>query len=171
MVLDEPTNDLDAETLELLEELVSDYDGTMLLVTHDRAFLNNVVTSTLALQGDGHVHEYAGGYDDYVRQKAEEQSAADSDAKVETKAKPEPPRKAAKSANKLTFKERQELQRLPGRIHELEEQQAELHAAMADPAFFKQDGAQIAETTNRVKQLEAELSDAYARWEELEERE
>ena len=111
MVLDEPTNDLDAETLELLEELVVNYAGTVLVVSHDREFLNNVVTSTLVLEGDGDVREYDGGYDDYVRQKlASEEQAADASPPPE---KPEPRDKVAAKAAKLNYREQQELESLP----------------------------------------------------------
>ncbi|MFQ5734122.1 MAG: ATP-binding cassette domain-containing protein [Planctomycetaceae bacterium] len=171
MVLDEPTNDLDAETLELLEELVALYQGTVLLVTHDRMFLNNVVTSTLAFEGNGTVHEYAGGYDDYVRQTtATDVPHADKSTKTDSKPDPQPPRATAKTSNGLSYKERQELQQLPARIHELEQTQVELHAAMADPAFFKRDGTEIAEASRRLQDLEAVLGTLYARWEELESR-
>jgi ATP-binding cassette subfamily F protein uup len=174
MVLDEPTNDLDAETLELLEELVSGYSGTLLLVSHDRSFLNNVVTSTLAVEGDGSVKEYDGGYDDYVRQKlqaeAAEQQAADQKAPPTPSTKQSAAAPAKPATKKLTWKEERELEALPEKIEQLEADQSELHAAMADPVFFKQDGAAIAETTARLEALATELESALARWEELESR-
>ncbi|MCA9111598.1 MAG: ATP-binding cassette domain-containing protein, partial [Planctomycetaceae bacterium] len=169
MVLDEPTNDLDTETLELLEELVADYSGTLLLVSHDRAFLNNVVTSTLAFEGDGVVKEYDGGYDDYVRQRGE-QTAVRSEpdpptAKVErTTASPD--RKPAK----LSFKEQKELEALPEQIHELEQEVAELHEQMASPTFFKQEGSVIADVNARLQELSSQLETLFARWEALEAR-
>ncbi|MEZ6146980.1 MAG: ATP-binding cassette domain-containing protein [Planctomycetaceae bacterium] len=169
MVLDEPTNDLDTETLELLEELVADYSGTLLLVSHDRAFLNNVVTSTLAFEGDGVVKEYDGGYDDYVRQRGE-QSAVHSEpdpptTKVErTTASPD--RKPAK----LSFKEQKELEALPEQIHELEQEVAELHEQMASPTFFKQEGSVIADVNARLQELNSQLETLFARWETLETR-
>ena len=174
MVLDEPTNDLDAETLELLEELVSGYSGTLLLVSHDRSFLNNVVTSTLAVEGDGSVKEYDGGYDDYVRQKSQaeaaEHQAAALNAPKTSSTKPAASAPAKPAANKLTWKEERELEALPEKIEQLETEQSELHTTMADPAFFKQDGAAIAETTARLEALATELETALARWEELESR-
>jgi len=169
LVLDEPTNDLDAETLELLEDLVVNYSGTVLLVSHDRAFLNNVVTSTLAFEGEGVVREYDGGYDDYVRQRPKPSSPA-----AEAKREPSPPPKATSSQStapkKLSFKEQRELEGLPEQIAMLEAEQAELHASMADPSFFKQDGAAIAAATANLQALEARLAELYARWESLESR-
>ncbi len=138
LVLDEPTNDLDVETLELLESLLVEYPGTVLLVSHDRAFLNGVVTSTLAIEPDGRVTEYDGGYDDYVRQRSAQVSV---ESKTSIVASREPPAAARVKAKKLSFKERRELESLPGRIEPLEAEIKELHEAMADPAFYKRDGA------------------------------
>ncbi|MEX0716412.1 MAG: ATP-binding cassette domain-containing protein [Planctomycetaceae bacterium] len=166
LVLDEPTNDLDAETLELLEELVAEYPGTLLLVSHDRAFLNNVVTSTLVLEGDGSVKEYAGGYDDYLRQRGGAEPGEKDSPPQKTVAKPQ----ASAKPVKLTFKERRELDALPERIAELEKRQTESHATMSAPSFYKQDGAKIAEETSRLQKIERDLAAAYARWEELEAR-
>ncbi|MBC8289109.1 MAG: ATP-binding cassette domain-containing protein [Planctomycetes bacterium] len=163
MVLDEPTNDLDQETLELLEELVSNYQGTLLLVSHDRAFLNNVVTSTLVLEGEGRVHEYDGGYDDYLRQKGEAEAAAAPPVEKAPKKRPFPP-----AVRKLTWKEERELEALPQKIEQLETEQSELHAAMAAPEFYKQDQAEIAKTASRVEEIAAELETLMERWEELE---
>ena len=174
MVLDEPTNDLDAETLELLEDLVSGYSGTLLLVSHDRSFLNNVVTSTLAVEGDGSVKEYDGGYDDYARQKAQAEAAEQQVAAQKTQqtssTKPAVSASAKPALQKLTWKEERELEALPEKIEQLELEQSELHAAMADPSFFKQDGGSIAETTVRLEAIATELETALARWEELESR-
>jgi ABC transport system ATP-binding/permease protein len=165
LVLDEPTNDLDIETLELLESLIVGFQGTVLLVSHDRAFLNDVVTSTLAIEADGRVKEYDGGYDDYLRQRREE-------APAEPKAPPAPapssPRPSADRPRKLSHKERKELEALPGRIEELEASRAELHDAMADPTFYRQDGGAIADARARLEALEQELGAAYERWEALE---
>jgi ATP-binding cassette subfamily F protein uup len=165
LVLDEPTNDLDIETLELLESLLVNYQGTVLLVSHDRAFLNDVVTSTLAIEADGRVKEYDGGYDDYLRQRREE-------APTEPKATPAPapssPKPSADRPRKLNHKERKELEALPGRIEKLEVARAELHDAMADPAFYRQDGGAIADAKARLEGLEKELASAYERWEALE---
>ncbi len=159
LVLDEPTNDLDAETLELLEELLIDYPGTLLLVSHDRTFLDNVVTSTLVLEGDGRVGEYIGGYADWVRQRAPESATPVRSRKVA-------PRMVREK--KLSWKEGQELAALPARIEALENENAEISEGMSAPEFYKQAGEAIAQTMSRVKALEAELKTAYARWEELE---
>jgi ATP-binding cassette subfamily F protein uup len=163
MILDEPTNDLDEETLELLEELVSNYQGTVLLVSHDRAFLNNVVTSTLVLDGHGQVHEYDGGYDDYIRQRGETESAG----AVEATKKPQ--LRAAKTVTrKQTWKEQRELEEIPAKIERLEAEQTKLHATIADPSFYKRDREEIASATTRVAAIEEELASLMDRWEELE---
>ncbi|BDV41947.1 heme ABC transporter ATPase [Geotalea uraniireducens] len=164
LVLDEPTNDLDAETLDLLEELLMDYSGTILLVSHDREFLNNVVTSTLALGGDGRVREYVGGYDDWLRQAAAEAPAPAKPAATTAA----PVRERAERPRKLSFKEERELEALPERIHLLEEEQERLHATLADPEFYKRAGAEVASVKERLEALEAELTAVYDRWEELE---
>jgi len=164
LVLDEPTNDLDMETLELLEELLQDYSGTVLLVSHDRAFLNNVVTSTLVFEGRGRVGEYAGGYDDWLAQRPEEIRP---EAK-EKKPKKSPPAKTP-APRKLTFKEARELEELPDRIEQLEAEQKELVAAMADPLFYQTgEGSKVAITKARLDELENSLQAAFQRWEELE---
>ena len=163
LVLDEPTNDLDVETLELLEGLLVEYTGTVLLVSHDRAFLNNVATSTLAIEPDGTVGEYDGGYDDYLRQRPAESPAAKA-AEIAPKASA-PPKERPR---KLNNKERRELDELPGRIDALEAAIRGLHDAMADPAFYRQDGGAIAETKGTLEAAERELAAALARWEALE---
>ncbi len=166
LVLDEPTNDLDIETLELLESLLVDYQGTVLLVSHDRAFLNDVVTSTLAIEADGEVKEYDGGYDDYLRQRK-----AEAPVEVKSAAAPEAlpsPKPAADRPRKLSNKEQRELQELPARIESLELARAGLHDAMAEPDFYRKDGAAIAEARSRLESLESELAAAYERWEALE---
>jgi ATP-binding cassette subfamily F protein uup len=166
LVLDEPTNDLDAETLELLEELLVDFPGTVLLVSHDRAFLNNVVTSTLVFEGGGQVKEYVGGYDDWVLQKASAAAPAASSASPASKderARPRP-----QQSRKLSYKEQQELDGLPERIEKLEAEQAQLHGELAGPAFFRQGGSEISKVTSRLEELDRELQTAYARWEVLE---
>lgn len=174
LVLDEPTNDLDSETLELLEELVVSYGGTVLLVSHDRTFLNNVATSTLAMLGDGQVGEFAGGYDDFVRQHGELTSSQPS--QDDSAASPAPPAKTEKkkpsdgAAKKLSYKERRELESLPETIESKENEQTQLHEQMADPEFFKSDKEEIAAASGRLKQIEDELEQLYARWEELESR-
>jgi ABC transport system ATP-binding/permease protein len=166
LVLDEPTNDLDIETLELLESLLVDYRGTVLLVSHDRAFLNDVVTSTLAIGPDGRVREYEGGYDDYLRQRPAE--AAPDPKPAGRSAEVAPSATASERPRKLSFKEKRELETLPARIEELEAAVQGLHDAMADPAFYRKDREAIAETNARLETLEAELAVVYRRWEELE---
>ena len=161
LILDEPTNDLDLETLDLLEELLAEFKGTLFLVSHDRAFLNRVVTSTIAFEGDGQVCEYIGGYDDWLHQRPQ--------PKNDLKPKQPPEEKPKKErARKLTFKEKQEVVELPLRIEALETEVAQLHTKMADPDFYRTAGAQVAATTARLEMIEAELVEAYARWEELE---
>ncbi|MGD8999829.1 MAG: ATP-binding cassette domain-containing protein [Granulosicoccaceae bacterium] len=163
LVLDEPTNDLDVETLELLEERLLDYNGTLLLVSHDRAFINNVVTSTLVFEGQGKVNEYVGGYDDWLRQRQP--------AKKPVVSKQDKPVvREQKRPRKLGYKEQRELDGLPAVIEQLESEQEGLHAQMADPAFFKQDGEVIAQSQARLAEVEQALAQAYARWEELEAR-
>ncbi len=168
IVLDEPTNDLDTETLELLEELVTNYAGTLLLVSHDRAFLNKVVTSTLVIESHGQIKEYAGGYNDYLR--SLEKAAAST---AETRKPPknskltQPPTSKPK---KLSFKQRKALESLPKRIDELEQQQTELHTTMADSEFFKRPGPEIADAKSRLEAIETELAELYTQWEELEAR-
>ena len=174
LVLDEPTNDLDVETLELLEELMLDFPGTVLVVSHDRSFLNNVVTSTFAFMGNGLVQEYAGGYDDY-RLQSQGQTAA---SQSKPKAKATPPNRPADTRRdgtakpkKLTWKESKELEALPARLEEMEVELEGLHRQLADPEFYKSNNEQqVANVTQQSKQLEEQLQAAYQRWEELEER-
>ena len=169
LVLDEPTNDLDLETLELLESLLVDFGGTVLVVSHDRAFINNVATSTLFIDSSGEVREYDGGYDDFLRQRPD---PALKESDKEKPARPEPassviapPQPARK---KLTNKEQRELEALPGLIEKLENEIARVEAAMADPAFYKQDKSAIASQSNELDRLRNDLSHAYERWEALE---
>ncbi len=164
LVMDEPTNDLDTETLELLEELLLDYPGTLLLVSHDRAFLNNVVTSTLVLEGDGRVGEFVGGYDDWLRQQSTAAVSKD-DRRVSRPEKQKPQRQARQT---LSYKERRELEALPQQIEDLEAEQASLYHAMANPQFYQQAGHEIAKAKARLESLETELNAAYQRWEALE---
>ncbi len=171
MVLDEPTNDLDVDTLELLEELLSEYDGTLLLVSHDRAFLDNVVTSTLVFEGDGRVGEYVGGYEDWMRQRGNV-SVADAKRPPSSPKTSEPAAaksdRAAGAKRKLSYKEQRELESLPARIQALEAEQAVLSARASDSGFYQQDRAAITDTLNRMQELKSALETAYARWEELE---
>jgi ATP-binding cassette subfamily F protein uup len=165
--MDEPTNDLDLETLELLEDLLLEYEGTLLLVSHDRELLNNVVTSTLVMEGDGRVSEYVGGYDDWVRQRplppAEKAAARPVVPQPAPEARPRSERPRG-----LTFKEQQELEALPGRIESLEAEQGQLYRLMADPVTYQLRGDEVARTTARLEAIERDLVAAYARWTELE---
>jgi len=165
LVMDEPTNDLDVETLELLEELLMDYDGTLLLVSHDRAFLDNVVTSCLVFEGAGRVREYVGGYSDWQRQRPEPAVKP-----AETKSVPAKSAKPRTPTNKLSYKDQRELAQLPERIEALETEQSELQTLAADPAFYQREAAEVAQTMERLKALEQELEAVYLRWEELENR-
>ena len=169
LVLDEPTNDLDIETLELLEELLANYDGTLFLVSHDRSFLDNVVTQVIAFEGDGNLMEYVGGYEDWVRVKKYEasQSAA-------TKAVATPPKGAAKtetpkkSSAKLSFKEQKELEDIPLRIEKLEREQEELTAALGAGNLFRDNPSHAKQLQERAAVIEDELLQLMARWEALE---
>jgi ATP-binding cassette subfamily F protein uup len=167
LVMDEPTNDLDIETLELLESLLVDYQGTVLLVSHDRAFLNDVVTSTLVIGSDGRVKEYEGGYDDYLRQRPAEISI--DAAPVSETPKTKSPDLSSGPVRKLSFKERKELEELPGKIQKMENALRELHEAMADPSFYRRDRDQIARTKSSLEELESDVAAAYERWQKLEE--
>ncbi len=161
LVLDEPTNDLDQETLELLEELIGDFPGTVLVVSHDREFLNNTVTSCLVFEGRGRVVEYAGGYDDWLSQRPQP-----------VEAEPVPPKAQkirARKARKLTYKENLELEGLPGRIEALEADIAALHEQMNDPDFYLGGHTVVAQAAVRLEVLEAELDALLIRWDELEE--
>jgi len=170
MVLDEPTNDLDVDTLELLEDLLADYKGTLLLVSHDRTFLDNVVTSTLVFEGDGKVGEYVGGYEDWARYR-----------RLVAAERTEPPKRATTAPSaaateekgdsrprKLSYKERRELEALPGKIESLETERSELHAAMSDADFYRQPRDKIAAATDRLEAVARELEACYARWQLLE---
>jgi ATP-binding cassette subfamily F protein uup len=164
LVLDEPTNDLDSETLELLEDLLMEYSGTLLLVSHDREFLNNVASSTLAIGSDGSVRETVGGYDDWLREQAAETTAV----AAAQKPSQEKPRPQKERPRKLSFKEERELEALPGRIAELEQEQEQIHATLADPGFYKNAGSEVVNLNARLEELDAELVVTYGRWEELE---
>ncbi len=170
LVLDEPTNDLDAETLDLLEDLLVEFQGTLLLVSHDREFLDEVVTSTLVFEGDGRLGDYVGGYTDWQNEK--KKMAARWNALPPTRS--EAPKRLEgkplhqKPAKKLSGKEQKELETLPARIEALEQEQAELTAKLADPAFYKKEAARFAEVKQRLELVEREHATAFARWEELE---
>jgi len=171
LVLDEPTNDLDIETLDLLEDLLLEYTGTLLLVSHDRAFLNNVVTSTLVIAADGTVAEYIGGYDDGLKQRGKGVPPGT----ATTPPPRETPRTKREGPRKLSFRERRELLELPGRIRDveaeiaaLEAERDELHRSMIDPAFYRQDGARVAQGRARLEAVQTGIEEAYHRWESLE---
>ncbi len=170
LVLDEPTNDLDIETLELLEALLVEWPGTLLLVSHDRAFIDHVVTSTLVFEGLGRVQEYVGGYADWLRQRpaAEPEPEARSGTGLPARSGPVSP--AAAGPRKLSYREQQELQQLPKRIEELEAEQQRLTNAVGSADFYKESGETIRQTLARLDALQGEVLDAYARWNELDSR-
>ena len=161
IVLDEPTNDLDTETLEMLEAKLVEYDGTILLVSHDRALLNNVVTSTIVFEPQG-VREYDGGYDDWLAQRSEPTAAEEPKLEKRPKEMPSP------ATRKLSYKEQRELQALPEIIEKLEAEMAAIHQVMADPGFFQRPGERIAADQEMLKETEVKLAAAYTRWETLE---
>jgi ATP-binding cassette subfamily F protein uup len=168
LVMDEPTNDLDVETLELLEELLSEYTGTLLLVSHDRAFLDNVVTRTLVFEGQGIVNDYVGGYEDWLRQRQSPAASAlakTAKSKVDEKPESQP---ATGKTKKLSYKAQRELDGLPARLESLENEQTTLQAEVSAPEFYQQDKAVIAEKLARLEQVGNELEVCFARWEELE---
>ncbi|MBA2779967.1 ATP-binding cassette domain-containing protein [Billgrantia kenyensis] len=179
LVLDEPTNDLDVETLELLEELLLDFDGTLLLVSHDRTFMDNVVTGVLAFEGDGMVREYVGGYSDWVRQggklpPAPWEGAARQQVEPTAAASEKPsvaapkPTVAAKKPAKLSYKLQRELDALPAEIERLEAEVAEFEARAGDPAFYQQEAGLVSEVLQAMSDKQAELDAAIERWMELE---
>jgi ATP-binding cassette subfamily F protein uup len=166
LVLDEPTNDLDLETLELLESELVAWPGTLLLVSHDRAFLDNVVTSTFVFEGDGRIAEYVGGYQDWLRQRAEvppppaiQADEKPSRAVMSTAGRP--------GTKKLSYKERRELDELPARIETLEKEHRELNEAVADPHFYTQPATTITASLERLSAIDRELLELYARWDGL----
>lgn len=165
LIMDEPTNDLDSETLELLESLLVEYQGTLLLVSHDREFINNVVTSTLSITPTGYVEESAGGYDDWVDQQVRTNQDQGKTAPSSERERPQRQRPV-----KLSYKEQQELLTLPETIHELEMELQVLHNQLADPEFYKEAGSLVTQATGRLSELEQEIAEAFERWEELESR-
>jgi len=179
LVMDEPTNDLDAETLDLLEEMVADYAGTLLLVSHDRAFLDNVVTSTLVFEGAAEVNEYVGGYSDWLRQRRESAAPtrraggarasmprAASAAGATPPVEPKPP--VGPKPRKLSYKDQRELDGLPALIQELESEQARLSALIADPALYQRNPVDAADAVKQLASVQGKLEAAFARWEALE---
>jgi ABC transport system ATP-binding/permease protein len=171
LVLDEPTNDLDVETLELLEELLLGFGGTLLLVSHDRALLNAVATSTLVLEGEGQVTEYVGGYDEWLRQRPRPTAPPREAAGPPLSPPRSPsPRRTNPERGRLSYRDQRELEELPARIEALEAEQERLQAQMADPGFYRQAGEAISAARARLAEVEAELDQAYSRWEGLEDR-
>ena len=169
LLLDEPTNDLDVDTLELLEELLSEYEGTLLLVSHDRTFLDNVVTSTLVFEGDGTFNEYAGGYEDWERyQRQIPEPASETKKRAAPAAVTPVGARTADKLRKLTYKEQRELEALPGKIEALETEQAEQNRRMGEADFYRQGSAKITATMERIEAVKAELETCYGRWQELE---
>ena len=165
LVLDEPTNDLDIETLELLEALLQDYDGTLFLVSHDRAFLDNVVTQTIAFEGEGRWKEYAGGYSDWKRASRAGSATPESPAADRAQGSP---RGASPKRASLTYKEERELEALPATLEALEREQAELTRQLADPALYQDRTVDVRALNARHAQNEAELTRLLERWEQLE---
>jgi ATP-binding cassette subfamily F protein uup len=163
LVLDEPTNDLDLETLERIEEMLLEFQGTLLLVSHDRAFIDNVVTSTIVCEGPGEWNEYVGGYEDWLRQRTPEIAPAQVTKPTRTGNEREEAR-----PRRIGFKEKRELGELPGRIEALETEKQRLYAWMASPNFYASRGDEIAQAKQQLAALEAELQTTYARWVELE---
>jgi ATP-binding cassette subfamily F protein uup len=164
LVMDEPTNDLDVETMELLEELLLEYKGSLLLVSHDRTFLNNVVTSTIVFEGEGEINEYIGGYDDWLRQG----KLIEKNRKKRTQLKTDRPDKNTERPRRLNYKEQRELATLPQRIEELEEEQNQLYQTVSDPLFYQKGNDEAAIVRTRLSTLNSELDNAYQRWETLE---
>ena len=159
LVLDEPTNDLDIDTLDLLEELLINYKGTLILVSHDRAFLNNVVTSTLVFEGNGIINQYVGGYDDWLRQRAVEQPTVATPVVATTKPK--------STSKKLSYKDQRELDQLPEQIEGLEIQIGEITELISQPDFYKSERAEIEKTEQQLADVQQQLNQSYQRWEEL----
>jgi ATP-binding cassette subfamily F protein uup len=177
LVLDEPTNDLDAETLDLLEDLLVEFQGTLLLVSHDREFLDEVVTSTLVFEGGGQIGDYVGGYTDWQAERKKimaaravaQGGARPSDGLLSAAGKTLAGGQASPlKAKKLSGREQKELETLPAKIEALEKEQAELTARLADPAFYRNEAAKFAVVKSRLEALEQEQARAFARWEELE---
>jgi ATP-binding cassette subfamily F protein uup len=165
LVLDEPTNDLDVETLELLEELLSNYQGTLLLVSHDRAFIDAVVTSTLVFEGNGIISECAGGYQDWLREKAMAgQEVMATSAEGPSAKKP----KQKSAAGKRSYKLQRELEQLPGTIERLEKEIEALHTLLADPELYRENAARVPDLKEQLSAREHELEQVFERWEELE---
>jgi ATP-binding cassette subfamily F protein uup len=168
LVLDEPTNDLDADTLDVLQEMLDEYDGTVLLVSHDREFLDRVVTSTIAVEGDGRVVEYAGGYSDYLRQRGTTPRSAQAPSAKQRGPSPVKQRPRVTEARKLSYKDQRELDNLPDRIDALETAKQELETTLADPNLYANDADAYNAAAKKLEDVAAEIAAAEARWLELE---
>jgi ATP-binding cassette subfamily F protein uup len=166
LVMDEPTNDLDIDTLELLEEMLMEYDGTVLLVSHDREFLNNVVTSTIVFEGNGRLAEYVGGYDDWLRQRSP--AAPELKGKADKTARTDSTRVRRERPRTLTFNEKKELSALPALIEALESERTGIYETLASPDFYRMEGSGLPEAKARIEELDKEIAAAYERWEFLE---
>jgi len=167
LVLDEPTNDLDTETLEMLEARLLDYPGTVLVVSHDRRFLDNLCSSTLVFEGEGLVREYVGGYSDWLRMS---RPAGGPDAATKPKHRNSSPAPTARPTRKLTNKEREEWTLSQARIEAMEQELEQLHATMSEPGFFRGDAEEIRKASDRAAALPQEIETTFARWAELDER-
>jgi len=168
MVLDEPTNDLDLETLDLLEELISDYKGTLILVSHDRDFIDKVVTSTIVLEGNGVLNEFVGGYEDWLRQRELTKSQTKNTERNKSTPKTDNAAPGTPKGKKLTYKDKLALEKLPVMIEELENKIKGLHAKMSDPDYYKQAASIIADGKQQLEALELDLEKSYKQWDELE---
>ncbi len=167
LVLDEPTNDLDLETMELLEDYLVAFDGTLLLVSHDRAFLDNAVTSTLVFEGQGRVNAYVGGYQDWLRQRPLPKATPASQPTREKRGSTAATGKVGGTSKKLSYKDQRELEQLPGRIEELEGKLAGIQAALSSPDIYQQDQERVRSLNHEMRLLESSLQKAYERWESL----
>jgi ATP-binding cassette subfamily F protein uup len=167
LVLDEPTNDLDIETLEVLEEKLCEYGGTLIVVSHDREFLDNVVTSTIVFEADGRVQEYVGGYSDWVR-RGKQLAEADNPYHAESRKQAAAERKRQRKPTKLSYKDQRELDQLPAEIESIEATIAMLHQTVADPGFYAREQDSIQSTLRELAETEALLESRVERWSELE---
>jgi len=162
LVMDEPTNDLDVETLELLEELLIEYKGTLLLVSHDRAFINNVVTDSLVFEGNGQVNSYVGGYDDWLRQRSQPESKP-----TTVKTDKSKPKATTAGTKKLSYNDQRDYDALPKKIEALDAELEQIQQSLSDPELYQKDADKVAELNSRVEAIEAELTQCYERWEAL----
>lgn len=170
IVLDEPTNDLDMETLELLEQLLQEYDGTVLLVSHDRSFLDNIVTQVIAAEGEGRWRETVGGYEDWQRETRPRQAQQAAASPATEKREAVERKRESRQKAKLSFKEARELETLPDRIAALETEQSDLNARLVDPALYRGAPEEVRSLRERLAALDLEITQAMQRWEELESR-